>query len=267
MKPTAFSYEKISSESSDDNTLPQVRLLQQHSDSDNGFTFPKKITVRRGFQIMARSPKLITLIAIPFTTMLLTIIFGTVLLKRTYKPSLAQITISTHIPPDYCGNTPAEALAAGCKFEANNFVWQHPLCYDADQEADWRNGTWASDIEFWRGHDEQWNGVGRIPNEDAFSGTIPLVWVNTLQHRRHCLHMWRKYVEAASERRPMDAWTADRGHVNHCMEIIRDFDKSWPDEMVSSRLTLKYPACEYGPVRIELSPNEWTEEQLRLHYP
>ncbi|ORY61016.1 uncharacterized protein BCR38DRAFT_412112 [Pseudomassariella vexata] len=97
--------------------------------------------------------------------------------------------VLTGAPPDFCGNSPAEAMAARCLFEANNFAWHHPFCFNADQEGDWRHGPWSSDLEFWREHDSDWDGVGRISNEEAFAGQIQMVWINTLQHRRHCLHI------------------------------------------------------------------------------
>ena len=256
MSRPSLSYEKLETDKA------QSFLLSR---DDNGIA--KRVTVRRGCAILSKSPKLVILMALPFITMMLVIIFGAVLLKRTWKPTLAQITISTRIPPDFCGDTPEKAKAAGCFFEANNFAWQHPLCFDADMEEDWRHGPWASDLEFWKDHDENWNGVGRISNEKAFTGEFQRVWVNTLQHRRHCLHIWNKYVQFANTQRPMDSWTVERHHVGHCINIIRDFNNSWPDERVSSVLTLKYPSCEYGPVSINISPNSWTKEQIKAHSP
>ncbi|KAI0125829.1 hypothetical protein BJ170DRAFT_632716 [Xylariales sp. AK1849] len=257
-----FSYGKLSSESPE-NTQSHSRLLQQQDDE-----FPRKVTVRRGFATIAKSPRLALLMGVPFVTMMLVIILGGVLLSRTWKPTLSQITISTRIPPDFCGFSPAEAVAAGCQFEVNNFAWQHPLCYNAELEKEWRYGPWSSDLEYWSSHDDDGNGVGRIDNEEVFTGQVQKVWVNTLQHRRHCLHTWKKYVTVANERMPMDSWTANTEfHIDHCLNIIRDFSNEWPDELVSSFITLKYPACEYGPVAINLSPNAWTFEQMRLHTP
>ena len=175
-----FSKEKLSLESA------QSLLSQDEHDDFGGI---RRATLSRGLSMISRSPKIVIAIAIPFITLVLVIIFGGVLLSRTWKPMLSQISISTRIPPDYCGTTPAEAKAAGCKFEANNFAWLHPLCYDDEMEEDWRHGPWASDLELWRGHDDEWNGVGLIPKEEAFGGEIERVWVNTLQHRRHCLRI------------------------------------------------------------------------------
>jgi len=218
--------------------------------------------------MISKSPKIIAVIAIPFVTLVLLVIFGGLLLSRTWKPVLSQITISTHIPPDYCGTTPAEARAAGCKFEANNFAWVHPLCHDAEMEEDWRHGPWASDLQFWKEHGEDWTGMGLIPNEEVFNGETELVWVTTRQHRRHCLQNWKKYVVFAMHRLPMDSWTAETNrHIDHCVKILRDFNDEWSDQMVSSRLTLKYPGCEYGPVRVSISPNSWTNEQIQSHTP
>jgi hypothetical protein len=258
MGRNTFSHEKLSSESAQS-------LL---GDDERDFGDMRRVTLSRGCSMISKSPKIVVAITIPFLTLVLLIVFGGVLLSHTWRPTLGQISISTRIPPDFCGTTPAEAQAAGCKFEANNFAWLHPSCYDAEMEEDWRHGPWASDLEFWRDHDDNWNGVGLIPNEDAFKGEIERVWVNTLQHRRHCLHIWKKYVRFAEHRRPMDSWTVESvHHVDHCVNLIRDFNNSWSDQKVSSILTLKYPSCEYGPVAINISPNGWTSEQRRMHAP
>lgn len=253
----SHSYDMLSSDSAE--------LLSQDEREVDG---SRRMTLQRGFGIILRSPKIIIALAIPFLTLVITIVLGGILLSRTWKPTLSQITISTRIPPDYCGNTPGEAKRAGCKFEANNFAWMHPLCYDNELEEEWRHGPWASDLEFWEEHGDNWEGAGRIDPEDAFTGEIDTVWVNTRQHRRHCLHIWKKYVIFANRRLPMDSWTVEHDHhVDHCVMVLRDFNNSWPDEKVSSKLSLKYPSCEYGPVAIHISPNSWTSEQMRLHHP
>jgi hypothetical protein len=131
---SGFSYEKASSEDGE--------TLLGHDEHD---AIPRNITLSRGFKVISRSPKLVFAMAMPFLTLTLLVIFGGVLLARTWKPTLSQITISTRIPPDFCGSTPDEARAAGCMFEANNFAWQHPACYDADMEEEWRNGPWSGD--------------------------------------------------------------------------------------------------------------------------
>ena len=144
-----FSHEKLSSESAQS-------LL---GDDERDFPDMRRVTLSRGFSIISKSPKIVVAIAIPFLTLVLLVVFGGILLSRTWKPTLGQISISTRIPPDFCGNTPAEAQAAGCMFEANNFAWMHPDCYDAEMEENWRHGPWSSDLEFWRDHDDNWNGV------------------------------------------------------------------------------------------------------------
>jgi hypothetical protein len=179
-------------------------------------------------------------------TILAFIVLGAMALARTMKPELSQIVLTASIPHDYCGNTPTQAKAAGCKFEVNNFAWLHPACYDAELDEDWKYGPLSKDLEFW----ENKNGIGRIPNELVFEGEVPMVWVNTRQHRRHCLLIWEKYQRAAMNRRPMDNWTIDYKHTKHCVNIIRDPERKTPDDLVTSFLALKYPTCEYGPIQI-----------------
>ncbi|OJJ42660.1 hypothetical protein ASPZODRAFT_20187 [Penicilliopsis zonata CBS 506.65] len=77
--------------------------------------------------------RLVVLILVPLATFIALLVIGALLLRRTWNPLLSQITITANIPPDFCGHTPAEAKAAGCAFEMNNFAWMHPDCYDQEQ--------------------------------------------------------------------------------------------------------------------------------------
>lgn len=196
--------------------------------------------------------KHLALIIIPSTTLVVLLIFGGIVLSRTWKPTLAQISITAGIPPDYCGTSPAQAKAAGCAFELNNFAWIHPDCYDAELDADWTDGPLAGDLEFW----EQYGGIGHIPKELVMTGEVQMVWVNTRQHRRHCLFIWEKYQRAAMDQRPMDNFTADYKHTKHCIKLLRNVDLQFPDEEVSSFLTLKYPTCEFGPIQLAITETQ-----------
>lgn len=183
-----------------------------------------------------------------FLTVPALIVLGGVIFYCVWKPTLSQITISTDIRADFCGASPAEARAAGCRFEVNNFAWLHPDCYDEELDKDWTSGPLAGDLEFW----EEYGGKGVIPFDRVMAGDIKLVWVNTRQHRRHCLFVWEKYQRAAMNMRPMDNWTVDYLHTKHCINLLRDPKNETPDDMVSSYLTLKYPTCEYGPIQLAI---------------
>lgn len=128
----------------------------------------------------------------------------------------------------------------------------HPSCYDEELDRDWTDGPLSTQLEFW----ERYNGTGPIPMSLVRTGEVQKVWVNTKQHRRHCLFVWEKYQRAAEAQRPMDNWTADYKHTKHCIMLLRDVDNEFPDDMVSSFLTLKYPSCEYGPVKLAITPNQ-----------
>ncbi|KAJ6783541.1 hypothetical protein PWT90_05582 [Aphanocladium album] len=187
------------------------------------------------------------LVALP--TLIIVLVFGGVIVSRTWKPTLRQITISARIAPDFCGSTPAEAKAAGCKFEINNFAWLHPSCYDEELDRDWTAGPLSGDLEFW----EEYGGKGLISRDRVMKGEIEKVWVNTQQHRRHCLFVWEKYQRAAMDMRPMDNWTVDYKHTQHCISLLRDPSHTYADDAVTSFLTLKYPSCEYGPVQLAIT--------------
>ncbi|RFU82120.1 major facilitator superfamily transporter [Trichoderma arundinaceum] len=209
-------------------------------------------TTRRQVPLATRgcSRFLVLGIIITLPTFVAIVVFGGILLSRTWKPLLSQITITASIPDNYCGSSPAEAKAAGCAFELNNFAWMHPDCYDAELDEDWTHGHLSNELEFW----EQYGGVGSIPMQVVETGQVEKVWVSTKQHRRHCLFVWEKYQRAAMDVRPMDNWTADYKHTQHCIMLLRNENNKFPDEEVSSYLTLKYPTCEYGPVQISITP-------------
>jgi hypothetical protein len=232
----SFSYEKVSSHS----------LPLSFKGAERGDDAPRQPMVNaRG------CPRFLTLgLIVSLPTLLALLIIGGILLSRTWKPALSQITISAFIPDGYCGTTPAQAKAAGCAFELNNFAWMHPDCYDAELDKDWTFGPLSQELQFW----EKYGGVGNISKELVMTGEIEKVWVNTRQHRRHCLFVWEKYQRAAMNMRPMDNWTRDYDHTKHCIMLLRDENGTFPDDLVSSYLTLKYPTCEYGPVQIPITP-------------
>jgi hypothetical protein len=123
MSRSSSSYEKLSTEEG-----------QAFLDSDGQNYIPKKITISQALASINKTPKLVLLRSIPFITTTLVVIYGGVLLARSWNPTLSQITISAQIPPDFCGNTPAQAKAAGCMFEANNFA----LCTRTGSMLNWR---------------------------------------------------------------------------------------------------------------------------------
>ena len=179
-------------------------------------------------------------------SLLAIVLFGSIILSRLHKPLLSQISISTHIPTDYCGHSPDEARSKGCKFEVNNFAWLHPDCYDQELDEDWTTGPLSKDLKFW----EQYGGIGPIPFERVRKGDVPMVWVNTRQHRRHCLFVWEKYQRAAEKQMPMDNYTVNIRHTRHCVGILRN--ESIGNDEVTSFLSLKYPSCEYGAVSLNI---------------
>lgn len=155
-----------------------------------------------------------------------------------------QVPFSKQIPAEFCGKTPAEARVAGCIFEVNNLAWLHPDCYDTELEEEWNNGPWSRDLEYW----EQIGGIGRLSKDLIMAGEVEGMWVNMRQHRRHCLFVWKKYVGAVRNHRPMDNWTSSYVHSTHCIEMIGNDGNGYKDDEVVSYLTLKFPTCKYGPM-------------------
>lgn len=130
-----IAYEKLN------HPIPKV---SSDSDSDISESY-KQISKARSVNIRS-CPKILVLVLIPLVTLIAVLIIGGITLSRTWKPTLDQISISAHIPADYCGNTPAQAKAAGCEFELNNFAWVHPACFDKDLDDDWTSGPLANQL-------------------------------------------------------------------------------------------------------------------------
>lgn len=194
----------------------EVDLLDVPSGYHSGSTdFHKKVPSLLA-DILRSNASITTFAFVQVITLSAVFILGaaTMLRPRDVSAWRIPITISKHIPANFCGTTPAEARAAGCAFEVNNLAWLHPNCYDAELEDDWNNGPLSGGLEYW----EHIGGIGQISKDLILAGEAEGMWVNMRQHRRHCVFVWEKYLRAAINQRPTDNWTSSYMHSMHCIK-------------------------------------------------
>ncbi|KAK0642647.1 hypothetical protein DIS24_g8841 [Lasiodiplodia hormozganensis] len=147
---------------------------------------------------------------------------------------------TSRLPFNQCGSTPAEARARGCRFEMHNFAWVPAACYDEELGAEWDSHM---DWTFSRTANDS------SDTDAAFvaacrAGEVREAWVPWYQHMAHCSLIMKKYMRSVMFDRPMDNWTADWHHGQHCNNMMPRYDVDpW---FFNSLLHLKFPTCDYS---------------------
>ncbi|KAL9615940.1 MAG: hypothetical protein Q9160_009126 [Pyrenula sp. 1 TL-2023] len=121
-----------------------------------------------------------------------------------------------------CGNTSAEAKAAGCHYEGMQRSWIPDACYtpEADNEWDpWDDREWFYDDRLTQKLDDE--GMDMLRNGGDLNA-----WTKFF-HDEHCAYCYRKLAIAVERRMPMiDSKTANFHHSVHCANLLveRVFD-------------------------------------------
>ncbi|PSN59927.1 hypothetical protein BS50DRAFT_475036, partial [Corynespora cassiicola Philippines] len=116
----------------------------------------------------------------------------------------------------WCGSTPEEARALGCRFESHNFAWTPPDCYDEALNARWDSKDW--------GYSRNPEGTDMISREEVLQGDLKWAYVTLNQHMSHCVLIWQKYQRAVMFNRPADNWTTSFPHTYHCGQFMVQWD-------------------------------------------
>jgi hypothetical protein len=133
-----------------------------------------------------------------------------------------------------CGNSSAEALAAGCEFDIMSFTWSPEACFDRELMDDFlarKNWTW-------------WvNEVDEMPLQllDVQYGQYLQLFVTWEYHLFHCTYMWKKMHRAIRAGRPLDSYIANINHTNHCEMML--LDHTMDLDARSTIIAVKYPFC------------------------
>ncbi|KAL9112878.1 MAG: hypothetical protein Q9227_002955 [Pyrenula ochraceoflavens] len=124
-----------------------------------------------------------------------------------------------------CGETAAEARAAGCHYEPMHRSWIPHACYFSEPSEDYdpyNDRDWFADENM------------TIPaNLDLLrSGDLEVAFTHYF-HDEHCLYGWRKLAIAVERKMDMiDSKSYDLQHTSHCSKMIADmlvksYDPKW----------------------------------------
>lgn len=122
-----------------------------------------------------------------------------------------------------CGNSVAQAIEMGCKYDALAAAWLPPQCRDEALTREFEmagvgpGGQW----QYWK--DENFtqeiprNELGMHADEPGFLFHAVAEW-----HFLHCIFYWRKQFRARSTGVFVEPRYNTEGHINHCTSILRD---------------------------------------------
>jgi hypothetical protein len=138
----------------------------------------------------------------------------------------------------HCGNSVAEAQAAGCQFELMSYAWLPEPCIDRELEEEFRSlgFPYFEDIE----------GTRPVAHEVVVGGD-QIVFSTWREHMWHCAFMWKKIVKIANGVKGgggLSTRMLRMNHTEHCSDMILA-DDGPPLDMVNTRGTPAFDECVY----------------------
>lgn len=135
---------------------------------------------------------------------------------------------------DQCGNSPADAIERGCRFDVMSFSWLPLPCFDSSLSAEFlalRDWHWYLDST-----DEQ-----EVLVNEVELGTHDQLFVTWEYHLNHCTYMWKKLHRAILREGPIDSYIGNYSHTLHCAEVL--VGNSVPLAEKNTFIFIKYPTC------------------------
>ncbi|KAL9635101.1 MAG: hypothetical protein Q9164_003672 [Protoblastenia rupestris] len=138
----------------------------------------------------------------------------------------------------WCGTTPEEARAKGCKFDVILYSWVPPSCYDHELQVAYleeRESEWY----FQRGGE----GGERVSQERAAEGVEPGLWLSWDYHDYHCQFIFRmmtRILQKPSQGVP--GRVLEDYHTRHCINVLKGIEKG-PEVDISTLVSLNYSTC------------------------
>ncbi|TID22238.1 hypothetical protein E2P81_ATG11344 [Venturia nashicola] len=132
-----------------------------------------------------------------------------------------------------CGTTPAQALAAGCKYDIllNAFV-PNP-CYDDEFILEY------TDDSSWGAYSDA--NLTILLSVQQMSES-EYYYTSVRDHKNHCGILWKKQFFALFEEgRAIDTIVASAGHTDHCAQYLMDVEESKVDE--ATRVERGFAGC------------------------
>ncbi|PTB49542.1 hypothetical protein M431DRAFT_534679 [Trichoderma harzianum CBS 226.95] len=125
-----------------------------------------------------------------------------------------------------CGNTEAEAIALGCRFDLMTWAWLSSSCprYASDEfiTADSEPWRYYMDVQgFLEVRGDNWTS--------ALNNQVP-IYVERREHITHCLYTFLSMAQAIRDGTQTFPRLSGYGHIRHCVMIVLDsakFDPAW----------------------------------------
>ncbi|KAH8807112.1 hypothetical protein F5884DRAFT_788559 [Xylogone sp. PMI_703] len=131
------------------------------------------------------------------------------------------------VPPGICncGNTVAEAIEMGCKYDPLASAWLPPHCLDEqlsdefEKSGDGPNGEW----KYWR--DGNLSQEISLEELQTKGGDEDFHWFSSSEwHILHCLFYWRKQFRARYNHVTVEPRYDTEDHIIHCIAMITTWD-------------------------------------------
>ncbi|MCJ1444135.1 MAG: hypothetical protein MMC23_004636 [Stictis urceolatum] len=116
-----------------------------------------------------------------------------------------------------CGNSSAEARAAGCVFDIMNFSWQHPECFDRELSERYLKRVEQHGPLKWY---KDANKTIEVPNDIEVLQDYIVLWGEHRYHNMHCLYGWELLHKGIAEKRSVIEFLVDVEHTEHCTKVV-----------------------------------------------
>ncbi|KAL1983821.1 hypothetical protein VTN96DRAFT_9907 [Rasamsonia emersonii] len=120
-----------------------------------------------------------------------------------------------------CGDSVAEAISRGCKFDSLAMAWLPEHCRDDELTAEFNtagngpNGSWVYYADSLRTIEVDSNTVAAMGDDpDA------RVHMNEQWHKIHCIFYWRKQFRTRFNGKIVEPRSDTENHIKHCGEIF-----------------------------------------------
>ena len=135
---------------------------------------------------------------------------------------------------DQCGNSPADAIERGCRFDVMSFSWLPLPCYDSRLSAEFLA------LRDWHWYLDSTDGQ-EVPVNEVELGIHDQLFVTWEYHLNHCTYMWKKLHRAILQDGPIDGYIGNYNHTLHCAEVL--VGHSVPLTEKNTFIFIKYPTC------------------------
>ncbi|KAF2161441.1 hypothetical protein M409DRAFT_28171 [Zasmidium cellare ATCC 36951] len=148
-----------------------------------------------------------------------------------------------------CGNSVADALSMGCKYDALASAWLPPACIDADLSYEFDHAGPEPDGSWIYYTDYDKTGTYTLEEVSLLADTGAYYYNTMAWHLAHCTYNWRKAVRSKWTGVTLEYRSDTEEHVDHCEMMFKD------------RTPLDY----VGTVSIVTTNADWQEMHKEMH--